>query len=86
MIEKDLGPLVGRALRAPGKEVKPAQVGLTHPFQRLDQRPARPLEIVPHLLPGLRVPRRRVVNVPDARRYYAANLEEVVNFLLLSPV
>jgi hypothetical protein len=30
--------------------------------------------------------RRAVINVPDARRYYAANLEEAINPLLLSPV
>lgn len=27
-----------------------------------------------------------VVDVPDARRYYAANLDEAVSLLLLSPI
>jgi hypothetical protein len=43
------------------------------------------MAVTNNLLLGL-LRRRGVVNVPDARRYYAANLEEAVNLLLLSPV
>lgn len=43
------------------------------------------MAVINNLVLGL-LRRRGVVNMPDARRYYAAHLEEAVNLLLLSPV
>jgi len=52
---------------------------------RISGQGAHAMAVIHNLLLGL-LRRRGVDNVPDARRYYAANLEEAVNLLLLSPV
>jgi len=52
---------------------------------RITGQGAHAMAVINNLLLGL-LRRRGVVNVPDARRYYAANLEEAVNLLTLSPV
>jgi predicted transposase YbfD/YdcC len=52
---------------------------------RITGQGAHAMAVINNLVLGL-LRRRGVVNMPDARRYYAANLEEAVNLLLLSPV
>ena len=52
---------------------------------RITGEGARAMAVINNLLLGL-LRRRGVTNVPDARRYYAANLDEAVNLILLSPV
>jgi predicted transposase YbfD/YdcC len=52
---------------------------------RITGQGAHAMAVINNLVLGL-LRRRGVVNIPDARRYYAANLEEAANLLLLSPV
>ena len=52
---------------------------------RITGQGAHAMAVINNLVLGL-LRRRDVVNMPDARRYYAANLEEAVNLLTLSPV
>jgi predicted transposase YbfD/YdcC len=52
---------------------------------RITGQGAHAMAVINNLLLGL-LRRRGVVNMPDARRYYAANLEEAVNLLVLSPL
>jgi predicted transposase YbfD/YdcC len=51
---------------------------------RVTGQGARAIAVINNLLIGLLL-RRGVRNLPDARRYYDANVEEAVQLLLLSP-
>lgn len=51
---------------------------------RLKGQGAHAMAVINNLILGLLL-RRGVVNVPDARRYYAANLHEAVALVLHSP-
>jgi predicted transposase YbfD/YdcC len=52
---------------------------------RITGQGAHAMAVIHNLLLGL-LRRRGVVNVPDARRHYEANLQDAVDLLLLSPV
>jgi predicted transposase YbfD/YdcC len=52
---------------------------------RITGQGAHAMAVINNLVLAL-LRRRGVTNMPDARRYYAAHLDEAVNLLLLSPV